>query len=84
MGAATVNADIWVAPSRRGCLNSPRAHRSSASVHGIQAVMVPDQDALYTVRGTETQKWLALPDADRVLPGAPRTFMVGDSILYGG
>lgn len=51
---------------------------------GIQAVMVPDQDALYTVRGTETQKWLALPDRDRVLPGAPSAFMVGDSILYGG
>ena len=51
---------------------------------GVQAVMVPDQDALYTVRGDETQKWLALPDRDRVLPGAPKAFMMGDSILYGG
>ncbi|HEY6566927.1 MAG TPA: hypothetical protein VI341_05335 [Actinomycetota bacterium] len=51
---------------------------------GIQAVMVPDQEALYTVRGTETERWLALPDRDRVVGGGPRAFMMGDSILYGG
>lgn len=51
---------------------------------GTQAVMAPDQDALYTVRGTETQRWLAVPGADRVLPGGPQAFMLGDSILYAG
>jgi hypothetical protein len=51
---------------------------------GTQAIVIPGQDTLYTVRGTETQRWLAVPVPERVLPDGPSAFMVGDSILYGG
>jgi lysophospholipase L1-like esterase len=51
---------------------------------GAQAVTIPDQNVLYTVRGTENQKWLSIPDAGMVRPDGPQAFMIGDSILYGG
>lgn len=51
---------------------------------GTQAVTIPGHDALYTVRGTQTQRWLEVPAPRRVLPGPPKTFLLGDSILYAG
>jgi lysophospholipase L1-like esterase len=52
---------------------------------GAQVIEVPDlPDRLYTVRGTEVQRWLWVPPAATVTPGGPDAFMIGDSLLYGG
>ncbi len=52
---------------------------------GTQAVVLPDADQwLFTVKGTEVQRWLALPPAETVTSGGPTAFMIGDSILDGG
>jgi hypothetical protein len=52
---------------------------------GTQAIEVPGlPDRLYTVHGTEVQRWLWLPPASTVTPGGPDAFMIGDSLLYGG
>lgn len=51
---------------------------------GTQAVAVPDRDVLYSVRGSEVLRWLALPPASQVRPGGPEAFMIGDSLLFGG
>ena len=52
---------------------------------GTQAVVLPDEDAwLFTVRGTDVQRWLALPPSSTVEPDGPTAFMIGDSILDGG
>ena len=49
---------------------------------GTQAVVLPDADQwLFTVKGTEVQRWLALPPAETVTGGGPTAFMMGDSIL---
>ena len=52
---------------------------------GTQAVVLPDAEQwLFTVKGTEVQRWLALPPAETVTGGGPTAFMIGDSILDGG
>jgi lysophospholipase L1-like esterase len=52
---------------------------------GTQVIEVPGlPDRLYTVRGTDVQRWLWLPPASTVTPGGPDAFMIGDSLLYGG
>jgi lysophospholipase L1-like esterase len=51
---------------------------------GSQLVTVAGDDRrLYTVRGTSTMRWLALPSARSVADDAPSAFMVGDSLLDG-
>lgn len=52
---------------------------------GTQAIEIPGlPDRLYTVRGTDVQRWLWLPPAATVTPGGPDAFLIGDSLLYGG
>jgi hypothetical protein len=52
---------------------------------GTQGVVLPDADQwLFTVKGAEVQRWLALPPAETVRSDGPTAFMIGDSILDGG
>jgi hypothetical protein len=51
---------------------------------GTQAVVIPDQEGLYTVHGSQVMRWLSLPGAGSVEPGGPEAFMIGDSLLLGG
>jgi hypothetical protein len=52
---------------------------------GAQLVTVPDEPRrLYTVRGSTTWRWLALPDAASLAGRAPAAFLLGDSLLDGG
>ena len=51
---------------------------------GAQLITVPDDERrLYTVRGSSTWRWLALP-ARSDLAADPQAFMLGDSLLDGG
>jgi hypothetical protein len=52
--------------------------------NGTQAVVVPDQEGMYTVHGPDVFRWLTLPAAGSVEPGGPEAFMLGDSLLFGG
>ena len=52
---------------------------------GAQLITVPDEPRrLYTVRGSSTWRWLALPDAAVLAAEAPAAFLLGDSLLDGG
>ena len=53
--------------------------------NGTQVVVTPDDDRwLFTVRGTDVERWLKLPEGDAMSADGAQAFMVGDSILYGG
>ncbi|HSE81919.1 MAG TPA: hypothetical protein VLA87_09600, partial [Gaiellaceae bacterium] len=52
---------------------------------GAQLITVPEEPRrLYTVRGSSTWRWLALPDAAALAAEAPAAFLLGDSLLDGG
>ncbi len=59
----------------------PEGAQSVGVGDGNQIVTNPDRDVLYTVRGSESQKWLTLPDAETVRADGPQATMIGDSIL---